>query len=230
MTLFRILKGFNSWTSSFLLEQWQIKRARLVLPFLLPAYECSSSLVSCVGLVQFVNQVLPPLSEWDEVKLYVVLPLLASVIRNPSFAWNMLENATSSILMSMVHDLAQFIVSPDHVAHSRSAAASCLFSILVNRSEDSGNDVQTDDDHTIRNLLVEVVSPVLAKAVSRLKKEVGDSPTPEKSLHSAFCNVEEALDLMGVLVSCSDCILRMSSKTVSYYLTVGFSSGMQRRL
>jgi hypothetical protein len=149
-----------------------------------------------------VNQYLPPLSEWDEVKLYVVLPLLAAALRNSSLDWKKLDSATLSTLVSMVKDLAQFIASSDHVAHSRSAAASCLFSILVNTIEDCGIDDNCDKD-TISNLLVEVVSPVLVKAASGINEEVGDSPTPRQSLRSAFCKFEEALDLMGVLVSYS---------------------------
>ncbi len=187
----------------FFSNECQIKRARLILPLLLPAYESSSSFASCASLVQFVNQVLPPLTEWDEVKLYVVLPLLAAVIRNPVLHWKTLENATSLTLMSMVQDLAQFIASPDHDAHSRSAAASCLFSILANTSEDDEIDDNNEDKRSIRKVLVDVVSPVLAKAIAVLKKEVGDSRAPRESLHSAFRKFEEGLSLMGVLVS--DC-------------------------
>jgi hypothetical protein len=155
-----------------------------------------------------VNQVLPPLSEWDEVKLYVVLPLLAAVIRNPGLQWKTLENDTPSTLMSMVQDLARFIASPDHVAHSRSAAASCLFSIIVNNSEVDESDDNNDDKRTIPKLLVDVISPVLAKAITGLNKEVGDSLAPREPLHTAFRKFEECLGLMSVLVSCTAKLIR----------------------
>lgn len=210
-------------------NRFQIKRARSILPFLLPAYECSSSFVSCGSLVQFVNQYLPPLSEWDEVKLYVVLPLLAAALRNSKLDWKKLDSAALSTLMSMVNDLAQFIASSDHVAHSRSAAASCLFSILVNTREDCGID-DNDENNTISNLLVEVVSPVLEKAASGINKEVGDFPTPRQSLRSAFCKFEEALDLMGVLVSYSQIDLCILSNYHLIIVSLGISSSMQRWL
>lgn len=177
---------------------FQTKRARWVLPFLLPAYESTSSIASCSSLVQFVNQVLPPLSEWDEMKLFVVLPLLAAVLRNHSLDWRTLDSATSSTLMSMVQDLTQFIASSDHVAHSRSAAASCLFSILVNISEDNENDSNDDREHSIRSLLVKAVSPMLEKAIRCLNTENAS----RVSLHRAFCQIKDTIDLMGVLVSC----------------------------
>lgn len=169
----------------------QTKRARWILPFLLPAYESTSSIASCSSLVQFVNQVLPPLSEWDEMKLFLVLPLLAAVLRNHSLDWRTLDSATSSTLMSMVQDLTQFIANSDHVAHSRSAAASCLFSILENDSND-------DREHSIRSLLVKAVSPMLEKAIRCLNTENAS----RVSLHRAFCQIKDTIDLMGVLVSC----------------------------
>lgn len=180
----------------------KIKRARWILPFLLPVYESNSSITSFSSLVQFVNQVLPPLSEWDEMKLFVMLPLLAVVIRNRSLDWRNLESATSSTLMSMVQDLTQFIASSDHVAHSRSAAASCLFSILVNTSESNENDNNNDRRHSIRRLLVKAVSPMLEKAISSLTTEVGDYAASSMSLHKAFNQIKDTIDLMGILVSC----------------------------
>ncbi len=151
-----------------------------------------------------MNQYLPPLSEWDEVKLFVALPLLSTALRNSSLDWEKLENTTMSTLISMVKDLAQFIVSSDHLAHSRSAAASCLFSILVKASDDNN-----DDEQTIRYLLEEVVSPVLVKALDYMNNEVCENlPRRAKnnaeesgdSLNSAFSKFEEALGLLSVVV------------------------------
>lgn len=183
-----------------------MKRAHCILPILIPAYEHPSSIQSCGSIVQFVDQILPPLSEWDEVKLYVALPLLAAVLNSSNKAWSGLESDTLATLKSMTTYLAQFSISPEHAAPARSAAASCLFSTLFHSSDGGGG----ADAETIQTLLKEVVSPVLTSASNGLSKEVlNDSTTPRASgsavvetstLLSAFSRVNDALSMMSVLV------------------------------
>ncbi|KAL3775267.1 hypothetical protein ACHAW5_010905 [Stephanodiscus triporus] len=186
-----------------------IKRAQSILPFLIPAYECSSSLASCDSLARFVNKILPPLSECDEVGLYVSLPLLGAALKRPNKDPKKLECATSATLMSMVDDLALFSIRSDHHVHSRSAAASCLFSVLFQSSED-----KECCACVIQKLIEEVVCPVLANALSCLEKEISESPTPRasggvevssKSLSSVFSKVEDTLSFMSVLGSAAAC-------------------------
>jgi len=174
---------------------------------MIPAYECTSS-SSCDDIVKFVDQILPPLSEWDEVKLCVSLPLLAAVIRS-SQAWRTLDSAILDTLRSMITYLAQFsIASADHDPHARSAAASCLFSILFHGNVEDDSDGGID---IIQKLLAEVVSPALEDALTCLNNELSDSLTPrvsgsvtddpEDALLFMFSRVEDTLDLLSVLVS-----------------------------
>ncbi len=184
-------------------------RAQSILPFLIPAYECPSAIKSSGALVQFVDQILPPLSEWDEVKLNVALPLLAATLKSSTQVWSKLESETSATLKTMVTYLAQFTLSSDHVAKSRTAAMTCLFAILLNSGEP--DEIQT--------LLEETVASELTNAVTLLKKEVSDSLTPRasgsltvetpgESLQSIISRVNEILSFMGVLVSDTsrDCV------------------------
>ena len=98
-------------------------------------------MVSCEGLVQIVDQVMPPLSEWDEVKLYVTLPLLAALLTSSNKVWNSLDSATLKTLSSMITYLAEFSISSDPDAQAKSAASVCLFYILFHGSEDDKSDV-----------------------------------------------------------------------------------------
>lgn len=137
--------------------------------------------------------------------LYVTLPLLGAALKRSNKDSKKLESATSATLMSMVEDLALFSIRSDHHVHSRSAAASCLFSVLFQSSEDNESCA-----YIIQKLMEEVVSPVLTNALSCLEKEVSESPTPRasggvevssKSLSSVFSKVEDTLNFMCVLVS-----------------------------
>ena len=187
-----------------------MKRASTILPFLIPVYECPSSVSSCDGLIQFVDQIMPPLSETDEVNLFVALPLLAAALTSTTKVWETLDSATLKLLSSMVTYLAEFSISSDHNAHSRSAAATCLFSILFHRSED-GDESGGNDVLVIQKLIQEVVLPTLVTSLDSLKTEVSDILTPrasgsvveasEESIQSAFSQVEDTLNFIGMLVS-----------------------------
>jgi len=107
--------------------------------------------------------------------------------------------------------LAEFSISSEHNDHSRSAAATCLFSILFHRSEEPGDGSGGSDVLVIQKLLQEVVLPALVSSLDSLKKEVSDVLTPgasgsvveasEESVHSAFSQVEDTLNLISMLVS-----------------------------
>ena len=165
-------------------------------------------MVSCEGLVQIVDQVMPPLSEWDEVKLYVTLPLLAALLTSSNKVWKSLDNATLKTLSSMITYLAEFSISSDPDAQAKSAASACLFYILFHGSEDDESD---DDTLVIQKLLEEVVSPSLVNSLDCLKREVSDIQTPrasgsameesKESLHSNFSQVDDTLNFIGLLVS-----------------------------
>ena len=174
------------------------------------------------------------------MSLYVSLPLLAAALKRFNQDSNKLESATAATLMSMVEDLALFSIRSDHHAHSRTAAASCLFSVLFQSSEDN----EIGCASALQKLMEDVVSPVLTTALSCLEREVSDTPTPKasggvevsgKSLPSVFAKVEDTLSFMSVLVSHFFHITWVHCK--EYHVkhrrllcSLGFSSSMQRRL
>ena len=174
----------------------QIQRAYSVLPYLVETYVCPSSYMSCDEVVAFVDQILPPLSELDEVKLYIALPLLSAALNGQKDAWEVISPATIERLLSMTTSLAQFSISGDHDPPSRSAAAACLFAILAHDS--------TGD--SIRHLLGSVVYPTVKESVARLKQHVGKMPEASDVCQSSYtANVEAALNLMALVGSAAAC-------------------------
>jgi hypothetical protein len=189
-------------------------------------FECPSAITSCGSLAKFVDKILPPLSEPDEVSLYITLPLLDASLKRSRQDSKKLESVTSATLMSMVEELALFSIRSDHHVHSRSSAASCLFSILFKSSEDNDIDVI----RVLQKLLREVVFPELSTALRCLARAVNELPTPRapggvelpgKSLPSIFSKVDDTLSLMSVLVSrsfhssCMHCKMALTSHVFS---------------
>ena len=136
------------------------------------------------------------------MSLYVTLPLLDAALKSSK----KLESATSATLMSMVEELALFSIRSDHHVHSRSSAASCLFSVLFQSSEDN----EIGFVRVLKKLLEDVVFPELSTALRCLETRVREIPTPKasggvglsgKPLLSIFSKVNDTLSLMSVLVS-----------------------------
>ena len=173
----------------------QIKRAYAILPFLLPAYESPSSVGACDSLVRTIDQILPPLSEWDEVKLCVSLPLLAAALGGSGEEWKAEDRSsdvsvnssiTVAAAMGMVPYLAQFCLGSDHDARARSAAASCLYLILLYGDK---------KNESIPKLIESTVSPALVDVCGRLRKELveesvaGDVPPLSLSHYEDVINI-----------------------------------------
>lgn len=179
---------------------FQIQRAYSVLPSLVEAFACPFSTSSCDNLVAFIDQILPPLTELDEVKLYVALPLLAALLNGNNDVWTVVSFATMQRLRSMTGYLAQFSISSDHDSLSRSAAASCLFSILKHGDDAIGTDSE------IKNLLERVVYPVVTESVARMQKTFDRASVDKRDSDPAsIANVEAVLYFMALLGSAAAC-------------------------
>lgn len=148
-----------------------------------------------------MDQILPPLSELDEVKLYVAFPLLAGVLNGQNDVWKVVSSATVERLQSMTTYLAQFTISADHDSFSRSAAASCLFAILIH-----GDGAIDSSGENIKNLLHRVVYPAVTESVASLQQTfegaTGLTVAPD---HACIANVEAALNFMALLGSAAAC-------------------------
>ena len=138
-----------------------------------------------------MDQILPPLSELDEVKLYVAFPLLAAVLNGQKDIWKNVSPATGERLLSMTTYLAQFSISADHDSFSRSAAASCLFAILIHGDKDG-----SAGDDNIKNLLDRVVYPAVTESVACLQQTFDGA---------CIANVEAAVNFMALLGSAAAC-------------------------
>lgn len=190
-----------SHTITFTFTIFQIQRAYSVLPYLVEAFACPSSASSCDNLVASVDQVLPPLSEQDEVKLYVTFPLLAALLNGQNDVWTVMNSTTALRLQAMTTYLAQFSISTDHDCHSRSAAASCLFAILTH-----GNDATDSDPGSIRNLLETVCFPAITDAAAKMQQNFDRASTGNTEFDpTCFTNVDAVLDFMALLGSAAAC-------------------------
>ncbi len=149
-----------------------------------------------------MDQILPPLSEWDEVKLCITFPLMTSILNSSNDVWNMLNDVTIEGLTSMVTYLAEFSISSDHETRSRSAAASSLFSILIHCKEDEGcNSIQALLENIVCSDLVDAASSLTQDLTAILTPRASCVPLESSARLPSFSRVEDTLNFVGLLVS-----------------------------
>lgn len=152
----------------------------------------------------------PPLAR-SLVCASVSLPLLAAVLTSSNQVWTRLDSATKEGLKSMCPYIVQFCISTDHDAISRSAASSCLFSILFHNTSDEDRD--GDDDEyagTIQTLMTQELFPALDDSMVLWRKDLSDEQRsrasgglPDKSGVAQLSNlsrVQDILNFISVLV------------------------------
>jgi len=74
-----------------------------------------------------VSQVLPPLSDWDGAELCTLLPILSVILSSKV----VVQDDTSVTLTKILSDLVGYALNEEALGASRSAAASCAFSIVA---------------------------------------------------------------------------------------------------
>lgn len=133
----------------------QIKLANSVLPHLIPAFESPSAALSFVGIVQLLDQSLPPLSKWDENKLCVVSSLVAATLTNSKDIKGQLNEVPSKALKTLIRQLSEFVIGSQHEKQSRASAATCLFLMVVHADldEDSSTILQATLDEIYTSLV-----------------------------------------------------------------------------
>ncbi|KAL3805021.1 hypothetical protein HJC23_003249 [Cyclotella cryptica] len=183
----------------------QVERAYSILPYLIPVFQCPPAVLSFDGLAKLVEQVLPPLSRWDEVKLCVCLPLVASILSDSEFGRKRNVGLLTTV-NSMIRHLAEFVMRSDHESRSRSAAASCLFSIFINFD---------DGSLTSQEIIEGVIFEALVGSLQMLGADTLMPPVPTSNdilvssngcaIDTHFFRVENIFSFMSVLGSAAAC-------------------------
>ena len=106
----------------------KIESTSSILSQLLPAYQRPIPMENQSRIIAFTGQVLPPLTDWDNAKLSVILPLLSTVLSSNKI--NSKSDTTSLELMCPY--LVDYSLDKDNDSSSRCAASSCVFSIVSN--------------------------------------------------------------------------------------------------
>jgi len=167
-----------------------VKSASKILPPLLPLYrekDCISIHLVRQLIIQYITPIVPPLSETEHAKLSIMLPILASILSSGVLAnqnnvtkdfsnneKNVLPPRTS--LATMALSLCEYVLCDDNPKESRSAASSCVFSLVLYDCDD-GNDVMKDDDDEeephiplAQLLWTKCISPVILDAINDMKE------------------------------------------------------------
>jgi hypothetical protein len=127
-------------------------------------------------LVSYSSRILPPLTEWDNIKLFVVIPILAT-----SLTRSVYEGANN--LLEMLPYLVEYCLNADNRSNTRTHAASLAFAIIERLS-------RHEDICPARKILVDLLYPCFTKCCE-LHVERADNSFDE------FSNV---LSLIALLV------------------------------
>lgn len=84
---------------------------------------------SLKALFDYMDQILPPLSDWQTVQLSICLPLFSEALKNDD-----LSDEMKSRLIEMMVPLTEFSLGSKNYARARSDAALCLF-LIVSRHQ-----------------------------------------------------------------------------------------------
>jgi len=165
-----------------------------ILTHILPSFHGTVPFENQKKIISFAGQLLPPLSNWDCVKLCVVLPILSIILDN-----NQVEGyeVLSESLVTMAPHLAEFALNRDQDNSARAAAASCMFSI--------GAKFQANNNvclclHLLRN----TICPQIVRCANEIVAA---------NMDTSFAYFEDAVKLCALMGSASACNGKVSSKT-----------------
>lgn len=136
-----------------------VKISQAILPHILPVFRKHVPDVTVKHVLSRVSQVIPPLSDWDGVELCTLLPVLSIILANDTeFLY---QNHFQKTLIQIVPDLLDYALNKEASVASRSAAASCSFSIISKYQEDINTCVGL-------NLMRSNISPHIVKNIESL--------------------------------------------------------------
>ena len=116
----------RSFESCSLSHALKVELASSILCLLLPAYEQPVPNENQSSIIRYTSQVMPPLSDWDNAKLSIILPVLSVML----FSNEIDSNSDKASLELMCSYLVEYSLDKDNHSTPRRAAASCVFSIV----------------------------------------------------------------------------------------------------
>jgi hypothetical protein len=141
---------------------------------LLPAYTQFVPQRRLNTLLSAVSNIMPPLSEEDNVGLCVRLPILGTILCSYAEGGIGLEASLQDTANSLLPGLAEFALGSVYDSRARSAAASCMHAAITL--------VPPNKECPVRLLVTETISPVLSSA-------------------SSISSVKNCLQILGLVVS-----------------------------
>ena len=183
----------------------RIDLANSILPHFIPAYKKAAVPTSHLErFVSSVSKVLPPLSQKDNIRLSVTLPIIAAILGNPQMRSKVDEMDASLLkqLAEMASPIADYALCSEWDPKARSAASSCLFQILLYYQQDKTKCISS-------SVLKESISPSVIAACNQESESMTDE-NEEANSHEA---IKTTFDLLAVVGSAAACRGGASSPT-----------------
>jgi hypothetical protein len=121
---------------------------------LLPVYLYHVPSNHVLALVSFTSQILPPLSEWDNLKLILILPILAGAL-----VINKL--GTASNMSELLPFLVEYSLNTNNDVRTRTHAISVAFTIIEQY-------LQNEAHCPVRSILTKMIFPDIVRCCESL--------------------------------------------------------------
>ena len=163
----------------------------------------------CQQILSRISKVLPPLSEWDEVILGVMLPVLCMILNNNANCEIIIQNDDCrKFLQLLLSHLTEYYLSDDLMIHdgtaamddetmnndamaiTKNSASRCIFVILARVV-----DTQTAKEQA-ELLFKEILTPALTQNVQQIVNNSSD----KLKLHQIW-KLEKIMTLVSIIVS-----------------------------
>jgi hypothetical protein len=163
-------------------------------------------------MVKNVAEVLPPLSNGDNIMLCVMLPLLSAALQvhlveapSEAEAMDSDEATMEDTLLSISQPLAEYALSTDYDSKARSAAASCLHATIAS--------ICRDRDCPALPIVTDVINTSLRSALAKYKAA---------TRCSSVIAIKDSFNLLSLVVSF---ICSTSCREKTFKLNIAFFQG-----
>jgi len=191
----------------------KIDLANDILPHIIPAYKKVAVPTSHLDrFVSSVTKVLPPLSQKDNIRLSVMLPIVAAILGNTQMRTKVdnMDALLLNQLEEMASPIADYALCSEWDRKARSAASSCLFQILLYYQQDKAKCISS-------SVLKESISPSVADALDQDFGRMADENEKEKS-SEAIKGSLEVLAVVGSAAACRGGVSSVTSDAVARFL------------
>lgn len=190
------------------MSYFQVELSFLVLPPLLASYYNATPQEKVKSILSFTAEVLPPLSDWDNTRLCICLPILSLILDSD-------DNFDETTLCPLLTSLIEYILTRENYDSARTAASSCIYSIISKHLRD-------ENKSFIEKIFTDTLSPLVFSKLDTLNDEMS---------HEEIAELQDSINLMALIGSAAVCrggsLSQMGNEVASFLTLVACQENVE---